>query len=159
MKVGKLPNDCIYELLKFLNNDRSTLFTCLLVNRFWCKVTVPLLYANPFENLNKKHNYSIISTLINFLNNKETSYLQKIISCKTIITANYKPLFDYPKYIKVFDENIRKSVLNWLKYQKIDLNDERNDNIVSVFHHVFLRQCKNIKQMKISSTSLIRNIF
>lgn len=54
MTVPHLPNDCIYDILKYLKSHRSTLYNCSLVNRLWCKETIPLFYANPFINLTHK---------------------------------------------------------------------------------------------------------
>ncbi|CAB4383383.1 unnamed protein product [Rhizophagus irregularis] len=117
-----------------------------------------LLYANPFENpKHKKNHIRIISTLKNFLNQREMDQLSR----NGIIIKNVrKTFYNYPKYLKVYNQkNIRKVILNWLDIKKIELNDETKDNIVSLFHYMLLRQCENIKQMNTSSTSLIRNIF
>ncbi|CAB4480389.1 unnamed protein product [Rhizophagus irregularis] len=159
MSLQKLTYDCFYILFnKHLYNDRSTLFTCLFVTRSWGEMITRLLYANPFENpKHKKNHIRIISTLKNFLNQREMDQLSR----NGIIIKNVrKTFYNYPKYLKVYNQkNIRKVILNWLDIKKIELNDETKDNIVSLFHYMLLRQCENIKQMNTSSTSLIRNIF
>ncbi|GBB94049.1 hypothetical protein RclHR1_02280022 [Rhizophagus clarus] len=157
MNSQTLTYDCYYNIFEnFLYNDRSTLFACLLVTKVWCDMIFRLLYENPFEILKNK-NYLIISTLKKFLNEGEITRLQKFSRKRITIR---KPLYNYPEYIKVFDQkNIRKAIIGWLCIKKIELNDETKDNIVTLFHHMLLRQCKNIRQMNISSTSLIRDIF
>src|SRR5947207_3133213 len=97
MTLPYLPDDCIYYILQYLQNDHSTLFNCLLVNRFWCKATVPLLYANPFSNIIKENNYSIIYTLILCFNKTEILQLKnqlELIKVSIDIYDEYKPLFD-----------------------------------------------------------------
>ncbi|GBC12424.2 hypothetical protein GLOIN_2v1873867 [Rhizophagus irregularis DAOM 181602=DAOM 197198] len=36
MSLPYLIDDCVYDILQYLQNDGTTLFNCLLVNRFWC---------------------------------------------------------------------------------------------------------------------------
>ncbi|PKC67069.1 hypothetical protein RhiirA1_535139 [Rhizophagus irregularis] len=168
MSLQKLTYDCFYILFnKHLYNDRSTLFTCLFVTRSWGEMIIRLLYANPFENpKHKKNHFRIISTLKNFLNQREIDRLQRLSRDRITIRNVRKTFYNYPEYIKVFNQkDIREAILNWLDrldkldIKKIELNDETKDNIVSLFHYMLLRQCENIKQMNTSSTSLIRNIF
>src|SRR5579859_513145 len=103
MSSPYLPNDCIYHILKYLQKDYLTLFNCLLVNRFWCKETVPLLYTNPFS----KYNHLIIPTLIlcfskseilqlkNLLKQRNNVYeFNKIDKIDDIMNGEYTPLFE-----------------------------------------------------------------
>jgi hypothetical protein len=103
MTLPYLPDDCIYYILQHVQNNRSTLFNCLLVNRFWCKSSIPLLYANPFVKITEK-NYPIILTLICCFNRAEISQLKNHLELTQITNINfdeeYKPLFEYPKYLK-----------------------------------------------------------
>ena len=118
--------DFIDEILKHLQNDHSTLFTCLLINRIWCARAVPLLYENPFEkifiykpkafNLNEiinKNKHSIIWTLILCFDKMELSSLKNRSKpyIKMIYFDEYKPLFEYPKYIKYFDDTKIVSII------------------------------------------------
>uniref|UniRef100_U9T5P7 F-box domain-containing protein n=1 Tax=Rhizophagus irregularis (strain DAOM 181602 / DAOM 197198 / MUCL 43194) TaxID=747089 RepID=U9T5P7_RHIID len=42
---GDLP-ELIYEIIKYFQNDFSTLHSCILVNRLWCRLAIPLLWEN-----------------------------------------------------------------------------------------------------------------
>ncbi|CAG8747652.1 34_t:CDS:1, partial [Dentiscutata heterogama] len=44
-----LPTDCLVEVLRHLKYDISSLYSCILVNRLWCKLSIPLLWYSPFE--------------------------------------------------------------------------------------------------------------
>ncbi|GBB92850.1 hypothetical protein RclHR1_20660003 [Rhizophagus clarus] len=37
------------EILKYLQKDFSTLYSCILVNRLWCRLAIPLLWEDPFS--------------------------------------------------------------------------------------------------------------
>src|SRR5436190_19692663 len=129
--------DFIDEVLKNFKNDLPTLFKCLLINRTWCTRAVPLLYEKPFEHIlydpkpksNKSKDfdyinpkkYSIIWTLILCFDNTELSHFNSEFCRKEInIDFEYKPLFEYPKYIKYFDNNkIDEIIIQWCYHSSV----------------------------------------
>src|SRR5947208_1286152 len=124
MNVPQLNDDCIYYIIKSLqNSSHSTLFNLLLVVRFWCKVAIPLLYKISFSKLKDKSKILIIQTFLLCLNEKEKNYLtkQNNIHNKTLnlnlFQSNVlKPIFEYSKYIKQLPENeIYGAVDHWCK--------------------------------------------
>ncbi|CAB4435866.1 unnamed protein product [Rhizophagus irregularis] len=132
MTLPYLTDDCIYYILQYLQNDHSTLFKCLLVNRFWCKSTIPLLYANPFASTTEK-NYLITSTLILCFNKAEILQLKNQLGLSQINNINFdnfdkehKPLFEYPKYLKYL-KNYDIFIINFV-----------------------ISKCRNIEQLDIS---------
>ncbi|GBB88336.1 hypothetical protein RclHR1_01490017 [Rhizophagus clarus] len=155
MTLPYLTDDCIYYILQHLQNDRSTLFNCLLVNRFWCKSTIPLLYANPFINMIEK-NYSIISTIILCFNRTEILRLKNQLGISQINDIDfdeedYKPLFEYTKHLENYNYFIINSVIcKWFVKYCSDLSISHNkicDDIIPIFHQSILRQSRNIKQL------------
>src|SRR5581483_4645807 len=44
---GDLP-ELIYEIIKYFHDDFKTLYSCILVNRLWCRLAIPLLWEDPF---------------------------------------------------------------------------------------------------------------
>jgi hypothetical protein len=100
--MSQLPADCLNEIVEYLVNDKATLYSCLLVNRLWCSVSVRILWRN-IQNYK-----TIIACLPN--ESKEILYKNKII------TSNSKfPLFNYVTFIKrlsIYDiNNIIKKIL------------------------------------------------
>ncbi|GBB88215.1 hypothetical protein RclHR1_14760007 [Rhizophagus clarus] len=163
MSSPHLTDDCIHNILKYLQNYHSTLFNCLLVNRFWCKETVPLLYADPFEDVmdfmnDKTHKYSIIFTLILCFDKSEIlrfkDQLNKINN-KNDININNEPLFEYPKYIENYYCNtVNNIIFEWFKnYYNIPSNNEIVKKFIPTFHQSNLRYSFNIKQFGISLNS------
>ncbi|RGB32824.1 hypothetical protein C1646_762408 [Rhizophagus diaphanus] len=151
-----LTDDSIYSILQYLQDDRSTLFKCLLVNRFWCKSTIPLLYANPFIKVTEK-SCLITLTLILCFNKAEILQLKKQLGLKQINNINfnkeYKPLFEYPKYLENYNSNIINSIIyRWFVKYCSDLTNFQKiyDDIIPIFLRSILRQSRNIKQLYIS---------
>ena len=49
----QLPADCLTEAFDYLEEDKVTLLSCLLVNHLWCKVSVRILWRH-IDNCNIK---------------------------------------------------------------------------------------------------------
>ena len=42
----RLSADCLNEIFEYLEEDKITLHSCLLVNRLWCNISVRILWKN-----------------------------------------------------------------------------------------------------------------
>ncbi|POG68094.1 hypothetical protein GLOIN_2v1878611 [Rhizophagus irregularis DAOM 181602=DAOM 197198] len=84
--ASRLPADCLKEILEYLEKDKFSLHSCLLVNRLWCKISVRILWRNIWTiNLvgyehRLKVEKSILNMLIICLPNKSKKYLQSSFS-------------------------------------------------------------------------------
>ena len=91
----QLPTDCLNEIFEYLEEDKTALHSCLLVNRLWCEMAVRILWRNVW---NCKYDddggcgiyltrvsLAIISTLITCLPNesKELLYNNGTFYCST----------------------------------------------------------------------------
>ena len=97
--MSQLPADCLNEIFEYLENDKITLRSCLLVNRLWCEVAVRILWRNTW-------NYSTMNfrTLIACLPNesKEILYENGIIISAPI---SKPPMFNYAAFCKTLSIN------------------------------------------------------
>ncbi|PKY22682.1 hypothetical protein RhiirB3_436696 [Rhizophagus irregularis] len=82
---GDLP-ELTYEIIKYLQNDVSTLHSCILINRLWCRLAIPLLWENPFSI--RTGNYNFIEMYLHNLNDNDFK------------TKPLNTLFNYLNYIK-----------------------------------------------------------
>ncbi|CAB5200549.1 unnamed protein product [Rhizophagus irregularis] len=119
---GDLP-ELAYEVIKYFRNDKSTLHSCILVNRLWCRLAIPLLWEDPFSFRTVICNFIGI-----YLNNLNDDDLKSKLN-KHIINNNSLPsntLFNYIrflKYLNIFD--IISCVEMWFTIKKSEL---RNNN-------------------------------
>ena len=44
-----INEDVLFLIIKELRNDRKSLHSCLLVDRTWCEITIPILWKNPWK--------------------------------------------------------------------------------------------------------------
>src|SRR3989337_711262 len=99
----RLPVDCLNEIFEHLEEYPTSLRSCLLVNKFWCKIAVRILWKNilNFPNGTYSRPYvllSILSTLIACLPNESKNLLYE--NGISILTPTPKsPLFNYIPFI------------------------------------------------------------
>ncbi|RGB41750.1 hypothetical protein C1646_751810, partial [Rhizophagus diaphanus] len=93
---GDLP-ELTYEIIKYFQNDISTLHSCILVNKLWCRLAIPLLWEDPFSF--RTGNYNVIEIYLDNLNDDLKSKLSKYkINDDSLIPSN--TLFNYAKFLK-----------------------------------------------------------
>ncbi|PKK70392.1 hypothetical protein RhiirC2_779742 [Rhizophagus irregularis] len=118
---GDLP-ELTYEVIKYFQNDYSTLYLCLLVNRLWCRLSIPLLWENPFSI--RTRNYNFIEIYLRNLNDDDfNTKLNEYKIVNNSLPSNL--LFNYPKFLKYL--NIYKFILSvneWLESSFIAPNPE-----------------------------------
>ncbi|KAF0384489.1 hypothetical protein F8M41_011601 [Gigaspora margarita] len=84
------------KILNNLNNEFNSLRSCALVSRHWCKMSIPMLWQDPFSF---EQNPFFISIYFSSLGEDE-----KFILKEYGINAEFsKTLFDYARFLKVLD--------------------------------------------------------
>ena len=109
--LRQLPADCLNDIFEYLE-DKVGLRSCLLVNRFWCKVSVRILWRN-IQSYN---------TLISCLPNESKELLYE----NDIIISTQPLLFDYVTFIKAI--SIKKICE---KIYFLQNNDENKSTLVT----------------------------
>ncbi|CAG8773920.1 20019_t:CDS:1 [Dentiscutata erythropus] len=107
-----LSLDCLINIIEYLKNDRATLYSCVMVNRIWCKTSIPLLWSRPFEHQMIGKEVRILHTYISCLNFHDKAQL---IDHGIQLPDMPNPIFDYPKYLRGFDnENFDRAIEDWM---------------------------------------------
>src|SRR3954452_25025879 len=99
---GDLPEISTY-IIQNLRNNFNTLYSLALVNRFWCRLAIPLLWEDPFS-IRYRDNLSshFLDTYFLFLNDKDKDEVKEIIIYEFDSNLQ-KPLFNYPNLIKTLN--------------------------------------------------------
>ncbi|CAB4473932.1 uncharacterized protein OCT59_023426 [Rhizophagus irregularis] len=151
MSLTSLPDECFTGVLFFLDN--KSLYKCLFVNRYYCKLSIPLIWRDPFI-LPTPRQFSLINTLISCLNDDEISSL---IPC-AINFNNRTPLFKYGKFIRKIDHDYCvRHIISWLNsssrrsYGRVPTDvsryqDCRIRKLVNVIYHMIMREGSNIQE-------------
>src|ERR1043166_7737809 len=125
-KMPQLPVDCLNEIFEYLEEDKVTLRSCLLVNSLWCEVSVRILWRS-IRNYN---------TLIACLPDESKEILSKN---GIIISTSKTPMFNYALFCKVLSVyqvyfDIRKLLKN---QQLISSQYLLNNNLSVVTQEIF----------------------
>ena len=147
-----LPHECFINIQCFLDN--KSLYKCLFVNRHWCRLSVIILWREPFKYIyprgctNRNGKFStVINTLLSCLDENEISSL---IPCRLNFN-NQIPLFEYGKFIRTIDhKNYASNIVTWFK-NSIELDQDDQDDqdcriqkLSNVIYHMITRQGSNL---------------
>ncbi|KAF0549652.1 hypothetical protein F8M41_025079 [Gigaspora margarita] len=155
--MDRLPNEFFFEIFIHLKNYRRSLFSCLLVNRHWCRNVIPILWRE--LDVSKSRKLIEICTLS--LNAEEK---EQLLSLTTILPNNQNLLFEYLTYTTTIKIDSDDGIMNWLNHKKsvfeplyspYDLRTERAiQAIKSSLISMFLRTSKRLKNLSISGEIL-----
>src|SRR3954465_6171663 len=108
--MSKLNRDILYLIVEELQHDKNTLSSCLLVNKFWCEIIIPILWQNPWKYLKKGGEKLLLIVILSHLSDK----LKEKLKNKGIhfLRNSYKrPLFDYINFCKHLNLNEINSII------------------------------------------------
>ncbi|KAF0547195.1 hypothetical protein F8M41_000766 [Gigaspora margarita] len=112
MFMGDMP-ELMEIILNNLNNEIYSLYSCALVSRHWCKMSIPILWKNPFSFPSDQRPL-FISQYFSSLDENDRLVLKE----HRINVKFPNSLFNYAKFLKVFDlSSIECKVRKWLEFQ------------------------------------------
>ncbi|CAB4393469.1 unnamed protein product [Rhizophagus irregularis] len=142
MPLFSLPTECFSNVLSFL--DSQCLYNSLFVNKYWCSLSIPILWKDPFESICMRP--KLINTLLSCLNEEEISSL---IPYAINVPNNQSPLFEYGKYIrKIRQTFVEQDIIYWLSIRYYP-QDNRVQKLIDVIYHMIMRQGSNLQEFNI----------
>ncbi|CAG8712472.1 20902_t:CDS:2 [Rhizophagus irregularis] len=93
--MANLNKDIIYLLFNELQYDKKTLQSCLLVNKTWCEIIIPILWKDPWKYLGKGNDKILLNIIFSNLLKESRDNLNQRFKNSFIISSYQKPLFDY----------------------------------------------------------------
>jgi hypothetical protein len=140
--MSKLIGDVLYLVFEDLQDDRKTLYSCLLVNKTWSENVIPILWRNPWKCLTNESKYfSFFRIIISHLSDEMKNNL-KVVNLPT-----QKLLFNYISFCKhldlsaitkIIDSNRSKYEINIPTIKSEIFNLFINEN--TKFTHLYLPQ-------------------
>ncbi|RIA84324.1 hypothetical protein C1645_832437 [Glomus cerebriforme] len=163
----QLPADCLNEIFEYLEEDKPALYSCLLVNRLWCKISIRILWRNIWNfrcsiayQHRPKVSLKILSTLIACLPDESKKFLNNngvLIPTPT----SEPPLFNYPafcKFLSIYDIFQIVEVIGEKPYDILNIKTI-NYLVVNEVIKMFMNQISALKKLiYISTISINSNI-
>src|SRR6266542_2428394 len=112
--MSRLPSECIQEILKYVD---SNLFSCLLVNRDWCRNVVPFIWRDPFRYVKLYHetHSKFLNNYFKSLNREERNWLIQEGIQFSIFTKEQPLIFDYASFLEVMKfDKLDIVIRNWI---------------------------------------------
>src|SRR6266496_4384280 len=97
--LGDLP-ELLNDIIQYFHHDYKTLHSCILVNRLWCRLAIPLLWEDPFSMKFPK-NYNFIKIYLHYLNDDYKTKFNECGISNDLFPSN--TLFNYPSFIQCLD--------------------------------------------------------
>ncbi|CAG8437325.1 4626_t:CDS:2 [Scutellospora calospora] len=157
--AAKLPMLClqrIFEELRPLDltTSYSYLLSCVLVNRHWCDIAIPILWRHPFER--QWWSEPATKLLDIYISNFPREERNIFINDK-FINKYEKPSRDYVLYLRSLKtENLGYATTNWLRnkpYVSVDFKI-----IYETFCRFFILHARNLELLECETSNMI-NIF
>src|SRR5581483_5674128 len=146
--------ELLNDIIQYLQNDFTTLYSCILVNRLWCRLAIPLLWEDPFSAyaFRFNHPYSIpshkfrfLEIYLHYLNDGDKRRLLKVYKINSLNSCPLNTLFNYPSFIKRLNvEETFYSVNKWvIKYYGYS-NQSTTRFILELLFKVFIENKADI---------------
>ncbi|GBC03630.1 hypothetical protein RclHR1_05220007 [Rhizophagus clarus] len=143
--MSRIPVDCLNEIFEYLEYDKFSLRSCILVNRLWCELSMRILWRDVWN-----YSTSNFITLIACLPNESKEILYEngiIISASTSKT----PTFNYASFCKVLSfGRVYFKIGRLLKDQQniLRLGLDNKTNIVSQeIFKMFMKEIPSLRSL------------
>uniref|UniRef100_A0A1D1XPN3 SCF E3 ubiquitin ligase complex F-box protein grrA n=1 Tax=Anthurium amnicola TaxID=1678845 RepID=A0A1D1XPN3_9ARAE len=168
-KLPSLPSETIDDIFKHIH-DPSTLYSCLFVNRTWCRKIVPILWARPKPLVYKESSSrSLIETYVSCFDKEEKAIL---FSEEDLSNAEHlkSPLFEYAVFLKELNYPLlrlavrrcyrnlgSKEFSKRIKPRNPEVNPNRQVTIMKALCNLFMRMSR-LESLVLDSYDDIPNV-
>jgi hypothetical protein len=141
--------DCLIQIINEVRNDKKTLHSCVLVNRKWSDIAIPILWKyhpwNIYGSRNKLNKFYNI--LLSFLS---TTTKKKLLKNEIKLPSTLllkPPLFNYLSYCEFPEPEDINGIINMILGRFINVNDKRYLLFEREIYKLFVKNCKDFKSL------------
>ncbi|RIA80088.1 hypothetical protein C1645_839323 [Glomus cerebriforme] len=120
--MSKLNRDVLYLIFKELHDIKS-LYSCLLVNKTWCEIIIPIIWINPWKFLKPEKKKLFLNVIISHLSDESRKNLSQDIDF--LMNSYQRPLFNYISFCKYLDFN---HIFDLFTFNNRGFSIEKNKN-------------------------------
>ncbi|RGB43868.1 hypothetical protein C1646_679807 [Rhizophagus diaphanus] len=140
--MSKLNKDILFLIFNELQNDSRDLFSCLMVNKYWCETVIPILWKNPWRFNIDYHKSSLYSIVVSYLPDNMKGFLAK----EGIHISDKSLAIDYLSFCKSINMNVIDDIISTESspgYYRSLLQEE--------LYNTLMKKCPGIKYLDIRS--------
>ncbi|RIA87401.1 hypothetical protein C1645_827821 [Glomus cerebriforme] len=144
--MSNLNKDVLYLIFEELQDDSKALFSCIMINRTWCEVGIPILWRNPWRyNINYSNKSYLSAVIFSYLSDDIREFLERQ-GIELPLILYQKNLFDYLSFCRSININVINSILSIissLAYIQFPLQQE--------LYELFMKKCTEFKYLDMRS--------
>ncbi|GBB99584.1 hypothetical protein RclHR1_03570012 [Rhizophagus clarus] len=138
--------DCLMLIFNILQNDKESLYSCLLVNRRWCNIVIPILWKkHPWHpDLNFQSKKKLFNVILSFLpfSSKKLLSDNNIELPSTVLKLTLFNYINFCEFPSLYDIN---QIIN-IVLEEFS-NDHKRDLLEQEIYKLFVSQCNNVKSL------------
>ncbi|PKC13375.1 hypothetical protein RhiirA5_351704 [Rhizophagus irregularis] len=159
--ISDIPTECMQQIFYYIQLQEEGIYSALLVNRYWCRNIIPLLWEHPFKRFSKEYysqpnkssknhilriyqqsNNKLLSTLFSCLSEKDNLLLASQLSKYRIKIPQFQQaLFNYSRYLQEFSySDLELVIFSFL--QRWYTNGLSHDSFYPQIHLISTTLCK-----------------
>ncbi|RIB26322.1 hypothetical protein C2G38_2030305 [Gigaspora rosea] len=156
--MGNMP-ELMEKILNNLNNELYSLYSCALVSRHWCKMSIPILWKDPFSFEQKT---LFISKYFSSLDENEKLRLKESLRIYKINIEISETLFDYARFLKVLDlSRLGWRVTKWIfpefvNFFRLEHRISLTTYIVNLLLKIFIESGANLHKLDLYFSDLLK---
>ncbi|CAG8566752.1 33472_t:CDS:2 [Racocetra persica] len=160
-----LSDECIQHVFKFLSDNG--LYSCLFVNKYWCKNAIPILWGRPFRNLSPEHQSKLLAIYLARITPEEKASLKRIfkkIKIKIQLPKHHLT-YKYESFLQELSfKGLESAIFSWLSSSlRKPVKDTHSLNVqiehlTTLLCSLFFRSCENLNTLIIDKHLSFTNI-
>ncbi|EXX50468.1 hypothetical protein RirG_270530 [Rhizophagus irregularis DAOM 197198w] len=146
--MEKLSIEGLTYIFNELRTDNKSLYSCLLINKEWCRLVVPILWERyPYSNCEESQEKYCNTILSCLPTSSKQLLIDNYISLPSTILS--EPLtFNYVGFCKFLSNDIIDKIMNFVfEGQALNVNFSKNYLLSQEIYKLFIRQCEGIKRL------------
>ncbi|RIB22077.1 hypothetical protein C2G38_1031727 [Gigaspora rosea] len=157
--IGNMP-ELMEKILNNLDHKIRSLYSCALVSRHWCEMSIPIIWRNPFSFQVFKPMF--ISIYISSFKDLEDDV--KSILKEYWININFQTtLFHYARFLEILDlDYLNYEVDRWIR---IHLHDKEQDieqlkfHVANLLLKIFIKDGATLSELELNYLKIKPEIF
>ncbi|GBB98244.1 hypothetical protein RclHR1_03180009 [Rhizophagus clarus] len=150
--MEKLNVDCLILIFYELRKDEKSLYSCLLVNKEWCHLVVPILWEKYPYLFFKKSRENFPNIILSYLPNSSKQLLFDNAISLPLTIFSKPPTFNYVSLCKYLRDEIIDNIIRVVLFKQgisknIDYLQKR-ELLKQEIYKLFISQCKNVKELE-----------
>ncbi|RIA90120.1 hypothetical protein C1645_876312 [Glomus cerebriforme] len=136
-----IVEDCLRIIFAELQDDPGSLYSCILVNKYWCRIAVKILWKNPYGYKKISRN-KLYNSIFNLLPITSKQYLLKDNTKSSLNIILNKPSFNYISFSSQIPPHFIYGMIRKLVWREFGF--DKFDEFEQEIYKLIINNCMNL---------------